>query len=771
MRRKALRLAASAFIALLAWLAPSLRAEGSTPIRVAVYDNPPIVFLDGQGQIQGLFADILESVAKEEDWSVEVVPGSFSEGLKHLENGEVDLMAGVAVTPEREKLFSFNRETVLSNYGLFFQSPGEKFNSILDLDGRAVALVKGDVYARSFANLASRFDIAFRKIEVNDYPDVFRAIEKGEAKVGLVSRSYGQANQSRFKVAQTPIVLSPVELRFAAPRGKSAAILQIIDFHLGKMKAGKGSVWHRSLSRWVEGGEREERIPSWVRPFAWTALLLLGLILVAVFVLRKQVVQKTRQLAKSEKSLMIQKDYLENLFQSTPEAIAFLDNDGFVIRVNRPFMALFGYGQEECEGRHLDDLIVPPERMAEGRRVTERGRQGILNLLETVRVAKDGTRIDVLAQGTPIYSEGRKTGEYFIYRDIRDRKDMESALVKEKAFLEQLYENAPEGIIVTDKNGRIRRVNKAFVDLFGYEREELLDREVDGLIVPEGLQDEAALYTRRADEGQRVFFEGVRRRKDGGVLDVSFLGVPILSGDGQLGVYAIYRDITARKEAERSILAHREDLRRNLEHTDRAWRQTIEVLSSTAEARDPYTAGHQRSVARLAGAIALEMGKGERFVEGVVLASLVHDIGKIVVPAEILSKPGKLTSLEFDLIRVHPEAGASILRSIDLPWPLAGIVMQHHERMDGSGYPRGLEGTEILEEARIIAVADVVEAMASHRPYRPALGIDRALEEIRAGRGTKFDERVVDACLVVIRENGLFFQDPDKDRSAWNFSM
>lgn len=194
----------------------------------------------------------------------------------------------------------------------------------------------------------------------------------------------------------------------------------------------------------------------------------------------------------------------------------------------------------------------------------------------------------------------------------------------------------------------------------------------------------------------------------------------------------------------------------------RAWKQTVEVLSSTAEARDPYTAGHQRKVAQLAGAIAREMGQGERFVEGVVLASLVHDIGKISVPSELLSKPGKLTPLEFELIRVHPEAGASILGSIELPWPLAEIVRQHHERLDGSGYPKGLTGEAILREARVLAVADVVEAMASHRPYRPALGVSRALEEITAGRGLLFDADAVDACLYLFREKGFVFQEPSE---------
>jgi PAS domain S-box-containing protein len=767
MGRKTLVLAFAVLFSLLLFPSPSRCGEAPPKVRVAVYDNPPVIFMDREGHPRGLFADVLDSVAKSEGWVIEAVPGTFSEGLERLAKAEVDLMAGVAFTPEREKTLSFNRETVLSNYGVFFRSERERLDSLLDLDGKRIALVREDIYARNFRNLAERFGIAFQAVEVDDYPDVLAAVEEGRAAAGLVSRSYGQANRNRFRVNRTPVVLSPVELRFAAPPGRSAVLLQVIDFHLGQMKVQADSPWLRSMSYWIEGGGSEGGLSRAAVTAAGVGAVLLVLLAVTAFILRGQVVHRTRQLARSRRALNFQKDYLENLFQNSPEAIAFLDNDGLVIRVNRPFIELFGFTQEDCQGRHLDEFLVPSDRIQEARRATERGRQGVMNLFETVRVAKDGTRIDVQAQGTPIYSNGEKVGEFFLYRDIRDRKAVESALAKEKAFLEQLYESAPEGIIVTDIRGRIQRANRAFVQIFGYGREELLGREVDDLIVPAAFMEEASAYTLRADGGERVSFEGVRRRKDGSLLDVSFIGVPILSGEGQLGVYAIYRDISARKATERALLANREDLRHSLERMDRAWRQTVEVLSSTAEARDPYTAGHQRSVALLAVAIAEEMGTGARFVEGVRLASLVHDIGKIVVPAEILSKPGRLAPLEFDLIKVHPEAGSSILGSIELPWPLAEIVRQHHERMDGSGYPAGLSGEAILKEARIIAVADVVEAMASHRPYRPALGIERALEEIESGRGTRYDDLVVDACLALFREKGFSFREAESQANSW----
>ena len=178
----------------------------------------------------------------------------------------------------------------------------------------------------------------------------------------------------------------------------------------------------------------------------------------------------------------------------------------------------------------------------------------------------------------------------------------------------------------------------------------------------------------------------------------------------------------------------------------------IQAIASIVEIRDPYTAGHQLRVARLAHSIAGEMGLSEDQTEGVRVAGTIHDLGKISVPAEILSKPGQITEMEFAIIKTHPQTGHDILQDMEFPWPLARIVLQHHERMDGSGYPQGLSGENTLLEARILAVADVAEAMASHRPYRPALGIDMALEEISKNKGILYDFEVADACIRLFSE-------------------
>jgi len=216
---------------------------------------------------------------------------------------------------------------------------------------------------------------------------------------------------------------------------------------------------------------------------------------------------------------------------------------------------------------------------------------------------------------------------------------------------------------------------------------------------------------------------------------------------GQRIVLSFVRDISDRKRAE-------DELQQTLNSLRKAFGTTIQVMVSAVETRDPYTAGHQFRSADLAIAIATEMGLPQEKIEAIRMAGSIHDIGKLSIPAEILSKPTKLTNIEYSLIKEHSRSGYEILKDVESPWPLAEIVYQHHERMDGSGYPRNLRGEEIIIEARIMTVADVVEAMASHRPYRPGLGIDLALEEIEKNRGTHYDNTVVDACLRLFREKG-----------------
>jgi PAS domain S-box-containing protein len=247
----------------------------------------------------------------------------------------------------------------------------------------------------------------------------------------------------------------------------------------------------------------------------------------------------------------------------------------------------------------------------------------------------------------------------------------------------------------------------------------------------------------------------------------SCIALPLMDGSRAFGVLVLFDDKVNVFDADevRLLLEMSGDLAFGIltlrvkaahqEHERRVQKnmlQTVEAIAGIIELRDPYTSGHQSRVAELARAIAGQMGLPGEQIHAIHLAGLVHDLGKIRVPAEILSKPGRLDEVEYSLIKMHPQAGYDILKSIDFPWPIAEMMLQHHERMDGSGYPHGLQGEEILLAARILIVADVVEAMSSHRPYRPGLGVDAALDEIVRARGTLYDPQVVDACVTLFRE-------------------
>ena len=221
---------------------------------------------------------------------------------------------------------------------------------------------------------------------------------------------------------------------------------------------------------------------------------------------------------------------------------------------------------------------------------------------------------------------------------------------------------------------------------------------------------------------------------------------------GRPAIIGLMQDISDKKRAE-------EQDRRYKEQLQNAFMQTVVVATTLVEMRDPYTAGHERRVANIAVTIGSELGLDERRLEGLRVAGYLHDIGKITVPTDILAKPGKLSAAEMELIQGHAQAGYDVLKGVEFPWPVAQMVLQHHERMDGSGYPQRLKGDQITFEARILAVADVLEAMASHRPYRPGLGIDRALAEVERGKGTLYDLAVAEACLHLYRDKGVSIPD------------
>jgi PAS domain S-box-containing protein len=335
-----------------------------------------------------------------------------------------------------------------------------------------------------------------------------------------------------------------------------------------------------------------------------------------------------------------------------------------------------------------------------------------------------------------------------LQQEITERKQAEEELLKDKENFRRSLDESPLGVRIVDADGETIYVNQAMLDIYGYDSIEEMKRiPVKERYTPQSYA-EYEIRKKKREQGELgpSEYEISIVRKDGEVRHLRAFRKEIL-WNGVKKDQIIYQDITERKRAE-------EERQQSFERVRKALRATVQSISMIVEMKDPYTSGHQQRVSDLARSIATEMGLSADRQDFIRTASTIHDIGKIAVPAEILSKPTKLTDLEFNLIKTHSQSGYDILKNIEFPWPVADVVLQHHERMDGSGYPHGLKGENISLEARILAVADVVEAITSHRPYRPALGIDVALEEISRNRGILYDADVVDACLKLFREKG-----------------
>ena len=365
---------------------------------------------------------------------------------------------------------------------------------------------------------------------------------------------------------------------------------------------------------------------------------------------------------------------------------------------------------------------------------------------------------------------GEPVGFRGISRDVTERKRADNALQESDQRHRAFIANSSEGIwrleleqpVSTSlpQDEQIRQIlkyayvaecNDATARMYGYGKaqdfvgtrvskftslDDPLDRQILRAFIRSG-------YSLADVESRTMDSQGVHgwfSNNLTGVLDNGFL----------VRGWGVRRDITERKQVEENLAKSYEALRRTLDGS-------IKSIAKMVEMKDPYTTGHQQRVAELASAIAGEMGLSIEQVKYIYLAGLIHDIGKFYVPADIMSKPGKLTQIEIAMIRTHSQGSYDILREIEFPWPIAQIAWQHHERIDGSGYPQGLSADDILQEANILAVSDVVEAMASYRPYRPALGIDRALEEIELNRGTLYGTAAADTCLWLFKEKGFAF--------------
>lgn len=504
-----------------------------------------------------------------------------------------------------------------------------------------------------------------------------------------------------------------------------------------------------------------------------------------------------REVRARTEELDMSKRFWEQLFQESPEGIAFLDGEDRIIQVNKSFCKMFGYDCQEVKGAFINALVgKSPGVQMDAERMTKKLFSGESFVYDTYRTKQDGSLIPVSIHASP-FRFGGETFAYCGYRDISDRKKTEERLRYHSSLQNLLARVSHRFVVPSEEIGYlIGQSLEDFGRFFQADLCRLIQFDGTGKVIRslgwhDGDPTERSLEFERLARGispKDIPWLWSRLKEDDVVVvnvsDVlpqqailekqiltasgadNFLFYPLilrgeLSGliglgrssrlgdrsEGMSDFYVFSSIISAaleRQEGEKTLQANYLTIQDTFE-------SSIKTMGEMLAARDPYTARHQKNVSRLADLIAGRLGMDDDFRKGLKISVLVHDIGKIRVPTEILNKPGLLSSLEFDMIKEHPQIGEEILSNIRFPWPVATIVAQHHERVDGSGYPGRLSARDILPQAKVLAVADVVEAMTSHRPYRPGLGLAAALDEIGRGKGSLYDPAAVDACMGLLR--------------------
>ncbi len=436
-------------------------------------------------------------------------------------------------------------------------------------------------------------------------------------------------------------------------------------------------------------------------------------------------------------------ELLKGVFMTALDAAVITDRDtSRILDVNHAACALYGYTREEMLHLEAEDLAAHPEATAQALAA------GTVWPPNHLHRRRDGSLFPAEVADSDFEVNGRwvRVGHT---RDISVRVAAEVELAEAIAKYRAALETFPDAVTINRmRDGLFIEVNEGFTSITGHTREDVYGKTSNEIMLWSDPADRTRLVDGLIRDGAVTNLEADFRFKDG-IVRRALMSARTLPLAGEACLMTVTRDISSNKEAEAALVESNAKLEQMV-------RDVAEAMGRIVESRDPYTQGHQERVAEVSVLIGREMGLSDRDLDAIEMAALVHDVGKLAVPAEILNKPGRLSKLEFSLIQVHSEQGHAILRDIDLGAPVASIVLQHHERMDGSGYPSGLKGDEILPAARILSVADLVEAMASYRPYRPAVGLVPAIDELSA-HPEKYDPEVVSACRVLFERGDLGF--------------
>lgn len=439
---------------------------------------------------------------------------------------------------------------------------------------------------------------------------------------------------------------------------------------------------------------------------------------------------------------------LKTMMENTPDIIATIAQDGTVFSINININNIVEHNEEL--GNNIYNYIAPEYRVSfkdSLDRVFRTGKSDILEILALGAYGQNSAWYEVRI--IPIQDNDHVKSAMLINTDITENKQTPLALLASEERYRSVVESSDDSVFLVDKNTRFLFANKKYLSRLGMSLGDILGHEYGDFHSSEATDEFVKMINLVFKKEKSVIYEHQSQR------DLNYflrtLSPVIDPNSNEIkAITVISKDISETKEVQL-------ELKNSYHKLQRIFEETVNAFSAITESRDPYTAGHQQRMARLACAIAKEMGLSDDQIEGIRVAGILHDIGKISIPVEILTKPGTLNSLEKNFINTHSQVGYDILNMIEFPWPVAQAVLQHHERLDGSGYPQGLSNENIILEAKILAVADVVEAMIFHRPYREAHGLEKAIDEITEQKGILYDSEVVDSCVKIFNEGRFIF--------------
>jgi PAS domain S-box-containing protein len=515
-------------------------------LTVGVYSNKPLVFQDEQGEFQGLSIDVLRTIAAAEEWDLKFVPGSWPECLQRLENGEIDLQVAIAFSSTRSQIFNFPKETLITNWGRLYRNPDTAADSLLDLDGMTVALLEKDIHAKVFSGLMDKFSKNVTTVSLQSYDEVLKQVEDGKVDLGVVNRMYAMQNAHHFDVKATPMIFNPIEVRYAAPKGKNAAILQTIDRHLKLLREDKHSVYYKSLEKWF-GQDQTSILPQWIKPTLLAGGGLLLFVFLISVILKKQISIKTRD--------------LQTIFNSSPAAIFIHDMDGTLIDLNQTMLETYKLTKKEALALSIsDDYSSPQNPLDKLPVIWQEVSAGNPQQFEWIaRRPNDGSTFLAQVNLKKIFYDGREV-IYATVQDITAEKETEEKLAAEQERLAVTLRSIGDGVIATDTQGNIVFLNKVAENLTGWKNEDALGKPSSEIfnIINEKTGQKCVSPIQRVMELGRIV--GLANHtaliaKDGTLRSIADSGAPIRDKESKVvGVVLVFRDVSHEQKMEEELL-------------------------------------------------------------------------------------------------------------------------------------------------------------------------------------------------------------------------